>query len=293
MAPEAGAQALEQLAASGDAEAAARAAVVAGAGFGRKQDWSAALDWLVAAAELGHSAARAQLGLLAREPAPAPEADWRALGKAVDVQDWIAARPTKLVVGAPRIGVAERFLEAELCSWFIDRGRPLQTPARVYSPATGGPMQHDTRSNTAAGFTILELDLPMLLIRARIANTLGVPTAFLERFNIFRYKTGQRFSWHMDYLDPTTPQFAQDLARRGQRAATFLVYLNEGFEGGETNFVTIRRSLKGKLGDAVFFHNVDAKGNPDRLTAHEGAAPTAGEKWLLSQFIRDRPQLQG
>lgn len=295
MAPEEGVRALERLAAAGNPEAAARAAVVAGAGFGRKHDWDAAFDWLVVAAERGHAAARAQLALLAHEPSQTPGAvvAWSKLRERLDLRAWTAARPTRLVIERPRIGVAEQFLEPELCAWFIDRARPLQKPARVYNPATGAPTQHDTRSNTAAAFTILELDLPMLLVRTRIANTLGVPTPFLERFSIFHYETGQRFRRHVDFLDPAAPQFAEDLARHGQRAATFLVYLNEGFEGGETNFLAIRRSLKGRRGDAVFFHNVDARGAPDRLTVHEGAAPTAGEKWLLSQFVRDRPQLQG
>jgi prolyl 4-hydroxylase len=218
---------------------------------------------------------------------------WRKLRERVDLGAWTASRPARLVIDRPRIGLAERFLEPELCAWFVDRARPLQKPARVYNPATGAPMQHDTRTNSAAAFTILELDLPMLLVRARIANTLGVPMLFLERFNIFRYETGQRFSRHVDFLDPSTPQFAEDLARHGQRAATFLVYLNDGFEGGETNFLAIGRALKGRLGDAVFFYNLDAQGAPDRLTVHEGVAPTSGEKWLLSQFIRDRPLLPG
>ena len=36
------------------------------------------------------------------------------------------------------------------------------------------------------------------------------------------------------------------------------------------------------------FANVDLNGAPDRLTLHTGCSPTRGEKWLLSQWIRDR-----
>ena len=45
--------------------------------------------------------------------------------------------------------------------------------------------------------------------------------------------------------------------------------------------------------DALFFYNVDENGAPDPLTEHAGVPPTRGEKWLLSQFIRDRAQLPG
>ena len=37
------------------------------------------------------------------------------------------------------------------------------------------------------------------------------------------------------------------------------------------------------------FRNVDAQGQPDPRTLHAGRPPTAGEKWLLSVWILDRP----
>jgi hypothetical protein len=131
----------------------------------------------------------------------------------------------------------------------------------------------------------------MLLLRARIANTLNAPVLFLERFSVFHYRVGQRFAPHVDYVDPE--RFPEDIAQNGQRAATFLVYLNENFEGGETHFLRIAKRLRGRTGDALFFYNLDEAGNPDRMSLHEGSAPTSGEKWLLSQFIRNKNIGQG
>jgi hypothetical protein len=71
---------------------------------------------------------------------------------------------------------------------------------------------------------------------------------------------------------------------------TFLVYLNEGFEGGETDFPAAPYRFKGSTGDAVLFVNVDVRGQPDFKTKHAGLPPTSGEKWLLSQWVRDRKQ---
>jgi hypothetical protein len=45
---------------------------------------------------------------------------------------------------------------------------------------------------------------------------------------------------------------------------------------------------RGRKGDAIFFWNVDPSGAPDKRTYHAGLAPTRGEKWLLSQWIRER-----
>jgi len=35
--------------------------------------------------------------------------------------------------------------------------------------------------------------------------------------------------------------------------------------------------------------NVDLQGQGDLMSLHAGTAPTHGEKWLLSQWIRDQP----
>jgi prolyl 4-hydroxylase len=217
---------------------------------------------------------------------------WRELAQRVDIAAWCAARPTRMVAERPRIGVAEGFLERPLCAWLIARAGPLQTTSLVYDPLTGRGAQNDARSNTVATFSLLELDLPLALVRERIANTMGVAAANLERSAVFRYVAGQTFSGHFDFLTPS-PQLDEEIRRWGQRPITFLVYLNDAFEAGETHFIALNRKLRGGVGDALFFYNVDESGRPDPMTEHEGAAPTQGEKWLLSQFIRDRAQLPG
>lgn len=82
---------------------------------------------------------------------------------------------------------------------------------------------------------------------------------------------------------------AAELAPRGQRAATFLIYLNEAYEGGATQFPRLDWQYRGGRGDALLFSNVDAAGAPDYNTVHAGMPATSGEKWVLSQWIRTRP----
>ncbi|MBX3431679.1 MAG: 2OG-Fe(II) oxygenase [Hyphomonadaceae bacterium] len=294
MAPADGAAALEHAARAGSAEASERAAVVAAAGFGRPQSWTEAVSYLTLAATRGHSGARAQLALLAGVQREAVgEGDWGSLAQKFDLRAWIDSRPAKLIINTPRIGMATGFLAPDLCAWMIEKARPLQKPALVYHHSKGAGVADPSRSNTVAIFTILDLDVPMVLLRNRVARTLNVPVLFLERFSVFRYLAGQRFTSHVDYLDPSLTQFADDLRQNGQRVATFLVYLNEEFEAGETHFLRIGQRLKGRTGDGLFFYNLDANGHLDRMTIHEGVAPTSGEKWLLSQFIRDKDLGQG
>ena len=278
----------DAIAREGHADAALLAARIHAIGYGCPRDWAKALEWLAVAAERCVVAAQEQLRFLA----DADGDDWRDLAARVDVDAWAAARQGYAVNAQPSICTSDGFLDARTCVWLIKSGAPHQQESLVYDPATGRAVQADVRSNTCATFTILTVDLPTLLIRERIANTLGVPIEHLERLSVFRYTVGQQFASHVDYMTPS-PQLAAEIAEFGQRPFTFLVYLNDAFEGGETHFLDIDKKFRGQTGDALFWRNVTESGAPDLMTTHAGVAPTSGEKWLLSQFIRDKAQLLG
>ena len=75
----------------------------------------------------------------------------------------------------------------------------------------------------------------------------------------------------------------------GQRAVTALVYLNDGYEGGETDFPELGWKYRGRKGDALLFWNLTPQGEPEPRTLHAGLPPTSGEKWLYSKWIRQKP----
>lgn len=91
------------------------------------------------------------------------------------------------------------------------------------------------------------------------------PVGFNERFRWYRYTIGQRFAPHYDGC------FERDNGERSE--FTFLVYLNQDYQGGETRFfepellvVTPRTGL------ALVFHHPQL---------HEGAAVESGVKYVM------------
>lgn len=266
---------IEAAARAGEPDALLFEAYALGIGYGCAVDLARAYANMFIAEKAGARDAAAQIEML------------RAGG---DVAAWIAPRTAEIVNETPRIGVSRGFIDPALCAWLIERARPLQEASFVYDPATGRPVRDAGRTNTAGTFKLSDLNLPLILIRHRIANTLAAPQAHFERTSIFRYEVGQTFADHADYI---STDFSAEIRARGQRPLTFLVYLNEAFAGGHTNFIAIDRKFRGGVGDALFWRNVDETGAPDALTQHAGDPPTSGEKWLLSQFIRDKPQLPG
>jgi hypothetical protein len=274
---------------SGGAEAAHQVAVFAAAGAGIAQDWTTAFDFLQRAAELGHPRARSSLEIFAgqRGNAAAETRDhWKAVRQAIDLQKWLTPPPAKSARQSPRIWIVEKFLPVEVCNWLIERARPKMGPARVYDKNTAEGNIEEARTNSFTDFNIIENDVVLCMVRQRIATATGLPLGGMEHTAVLHYSIGQQFKPHFDFLDPNIPAYAKEVAERGQRVSTFLGYLNDGYEGAETDFPRADWRYKGGAGDAMFFSNVELSGAPDRQSLHAGLAPTRGEKWLLSQFIR-------
>jgi prolyl 4-hydroxylase len=69
---------------------------------------------------------------------------------------------------------------------------------------------------------------------------------------------------------------------------TFLVYPNEEYSGGETEFSYLRWRFRGRKGDALWFVNVNPDFSSNPRTLHAGLPPKTAEKWLFSQRVRGR-----
>jgi prolyl 4-hydroxylase len=259
----------------GDPEALHICAALAAQDTNLANNWDVALDLLRRAAGQGSQRAHDELALLA---------DGR---DRVDIPRWLASPPGTVVNEGPRILKIENFATPATCDWLIARARGRGFRARVYDPVTGGAREENYRSNSAANFDITQWDLPLVLLRTRIAALIGLPTHCLEHPMVLHYEVGQEFEPHYDFLDPDGPGLKKEIALKGQRVATFLLYLNDDYEGAETEFVKLGMQHRGRKGDALVFWNLDAEGAPDWRTQHAGRAPTSGEKWLLSQWIRE------
>ena len=226
-----------------------------------------------------------ELQLLARDASDDPAS----LRRKIDVGSLRSAPAARVVFEKPRIVVVEHFATVDECQWLIGRaGSGGLQRAKVYRSSSTAQVA-ETRTNREMSFTIFNADVVVSLIRDRIAAACGAAVTHFEIAKLLHYSPGEQFALHADFIEPKTPELARDLAARGQRAATFLIYLNDGYEGGATHFPRLDWQYRGARGDALLFSNVDAGGAPDYDTVHAGMPPTSGEKWVLSQWIRTRP----
>ena len=275
---------------AGDPEATALQALFEAMGAARPQSWDRAFDSLQLAAERGSTVAQRQLAFLAMRStnSAVAEADaWTDMRRSISLERLLHHGERQAFASAPRIRVIESFASPDECRWLIKRARHSLKSALVFD-LHGSHVLDPGRSNKGTVFTLPDMDLIIEILRTRISAATHIPVSVFEPTQVLHYSAGQEFKRHFDYLEPGNPHHSEQLRSHGQRIATFLIYLNEDFEGGETEFSQIGLRYRGKTGDAIFWANCDMEGRPDSLTLHAGLPPTAGAKWILSQWIRDR-----
>jgi prolyl 4-hydroxylase len=253
---------LARAGAAGDGDAALLHTYFLASGMGGSDDWKTALSGLKALAA-DHPAAADQLRVL-------DEMDLDG--------DGFPASPvaTSTLSARPHVAAAERFATAAECAYLVKAVEAALTPSMVVHPQTGRLIPHPVRTSDAAMFGVYAEDLVVNAINRRIAAFSATSIVQGEPLQLLRYRPGGEYRAHMDAL-PAEPN---------QRIATVLVYLSDGYQGGETQFPRTGLSFKGRAGDALLFRNVTDSGEPDPMAIHAGLPVGRGVKIIASRWIR-------
>ncbi len=260
------------------------AALMAGGAY-VKQDWQGALDLLGQAAVAGDAAARGQLACL--QPADAPPAGWAAMAARVSLDFWLSAAPEERL--HEKVRRLPGMVPASVCRWLIGRAEGRLQPALVYDAVSRENQLHQMRTNTMALFDWSTFDAVQLLVQSRMSHTCGYRMQHFEAPMILHYGVGQQITPHFDFIDAQAADYEHQIREHGQRMITYLLYLNDGYEGGETTFPEHGIVHRGATGDGLYFINAHPDLSPDRSMLHTGSPPASGEKWIVTQFIVSKP----
>lgn len=263
----AGARAALRLGAgTGDPAAALAEVALTANGSGGAADWQAALGLLRLAARRHQGAAAEHLALV----------------EAMDLDEDGNARalpePERLS-GSPEVIRWRAFLTPAEAAHVAMAVQDILGPSQVADPTTGLLIEHPVRTSSAAQIGPTRESLPIQAILRRIAAATGTVVSQGESLTVLHYAPGQQYRTHLDALAGT----------RNQRIGTMLLYLNEGYVGGETRFEASGLSVAGSGGDALWFANVTPDGAPDPASRHAGLPVRQGTKWLATRWIRARP----
>ena len=157
------------------------------------------------------------------------------------------------------------FLSPVECAELIERGERLGFVDAPIQESSGPTLVKDARDNLRVMFDDRDLAIDLW---ARCSTYFGElpsgwkPRSLNERFRLYRYDQYQSFKRHSD------GRFSR--SQNEESRYTFMVYLNDDFEGGFTDFGDFR--VYPVQGMALCFRHP---------LLHEGAIVSQGRKYVL------------
>lgn len=209
----------------------------------------------------------------------------------------------------PRSWLFKSFLSPEECDHLIALAEPAVQRSTVVDAQTGGGAVNNIRTSHGM-FLPRGYDSVMKSIEERIAMATLLPVNHGEDLQILRYQPGQKYDAHWDYFEDSTPGAKERFLKDGNRVATFLMYLADTEEGGETVFphsewadgaapdsldgyspcATKGVAAKARKGDAILFWDTAVDGKVlDRHSMHAACPVIKGVKWSAAKWIHSKP----
>ncbi|KAG7034307.1 putative prolyl 4-hydroxylase 9 [Cucurbita argyrosperma subsp. argyrosperma] len=192
--------------------------------------------------------------------------------------DSISLIPFQVLSWQPRALYFPKFATAEQCRNIVNMARPRLRPSSL--ALRKGETEENTkgiRTSSGVFFSASEDESGTLgAIEEKIARVTMLPRMHGEAFNILRYEIGQKYNSHYDAFNPSEygPQ-------KSQRVASFLLYLTDVEDGGETMFPfenglnmdgrydyqkCTGLKVKPRQGDGLLFYSVFPNGTIDPVS---------------------------
>lgn len=191
-------------------------------------------------------------------------------------------------LNAPRVVLFDDLLSQDECDELVQQARVKLERSTVVNAQTGAYDVHPDRTSSGTHFQRGETDL-VRRIEQRISELVGSPVEHGEPIQVLHYTPGTEYKPHFDYFDPAHDGNDKMLAMGGQRISTLIMYLNDVPAGGSTVFPEVGLDVLPRKGNALYFAYATEDGQLDRRSLHGGSSVGAGEKWIATKWIRQRP----
>jgi prolyl 4-hydroxylase len=182
----------------------------------------------------------------------------------------------KIISNDPYIALYPALFSSAECRYLMVIGTPWLEKASVLG-LDGKPRMDGVRDAHSCSVPHLAEDLVVQAVNRTIAAATGTEAGWGEPLNILRYQPGQQYKPHHDGTGSDNVSV---------RDLTALIWLNDAYEGGETDFPKIGVRVRGAVGDMLVFRNVRDNGAFDERMIHAGLPVTKGVKWMASRWIR-------
>jgi prolyl 4-hydroxylase len=121
----------------------------------------------------------------------------------------------------------------------------------------------------------------------RVCNIGNFSFENVEDMQVVRYGVNGFYKEHHDSFPHNTKESLESLSRGGHRIATMLIYLNDDFEEGGTEFPNLNKIIKPKKYGAILFEPLNKKRTQCHPYALHGGLPIkSGIKYICNIWVR-------
>ena len=186
-----------------------------------------------------------------------------------------------------QIYTIENFLSEEECAHIVELADTNVSKSTITTPEDSAG--YDATYRTSETCFLHQMKDPLIEgLDGRMSEMLGIGTGWAEPIQAQRYQVGQEFKAHTDFFEPGTDEYKKFCSKMGQRTWTFMIYLNEGCEGGATRFRKIDRQFYPTTGMGVVWNSLTTEGDPNPFSLHHGMKVKEGSKYVITKWYRDR-----
>jgi prolyl 4-hydroxylase len=171
----------------------------------------------------------------------------------------------------------------EIIQFAKDKGMH-ESDVLSYGTDSGTAVNNDYRKSKTAW--LQDDDHPLCMRLAQYSEQITtIPRENQEMLQVAHYEPNGKFNEHFDACAYDNKDYCDKMNNySGQRRSTLLIYLNDDFEGGETEFVQIGLKIKPEKGKGILFWNVDEDENIIEKSKHRGNPVLKGEKWICTKW---------
>ena len=178
------------------------------------------------------------------------------------------------------IKILDNVLDLNECNELINQAEKQLFAANVLGEKREG-------YRTAQNCWLFENTDLILKIKDIIKNETGLDIDQQETIHIVKYDVGGEYKEHHDFFHPNTDYYDNVIKMGGQRVYSCLFYLNNGFQGGETEFPIKKIKVTPKLGRLLIWKNKKQDGSLDYESLHAGLPVISGAKWIAIVWVRE------
>ena len=176
----------------------------------------------------------------------------------------------------------DNFISPEETKHVLELANPLFRESRLVS----GFSENIRKSQTA---WLSPSDSVVKKIIERVCNITNIPFENTEKIQVVKYGPNGFYNAHYDASCDDKKECVEFEKNGGQRVLTMILYLNDDFTGGYTDFPNLKTQYKPKKYSGLLFYSLEKNGNKCHpLSLHSGMPVKSGNKYIANIWLREK-----